>query len=115
MRAARHDGRAAHHSGFPTDLDRLELRAVRLVDAELAAADVAVRLEADADPEQGGLDLRLRDPPPDLGTAGGAVLARLVDCAADHLRGDVRRSAEVIAVAAVRPRVRDDRRVLRVD
>src|SRR5919197_2854378 len=112
MRAARHDGRAARCTDPPADLDRLELRAVRLVDAELAAAEVAVRLEANADPEQRHADPRPADLPTHLGAGGRAVLARAVDRGADDLRGDVRRSAEVVALAAVRPLVRDDRLVL---
>src|SRR5947209_17418026 len=115
MRAARHDGRAAHRTILRADLDRLELRAVRLVDAERAAADVAVRVEANAEAEQRLLDLRLLDQPTNLRAAGRAVLARLVDRAADDLRGDVRRSAEELAVTAVRLLVGQDRLVLRVD
>src|SRR5438270_1683219 len=95
--------------------DAREVAVLGLVDAEGAAPEVAALREADGQPEQGALQLRLRDLLADLGAGRLAVLARPVDRTADDLSRDVARSAEVVARAAVPRLVRLDHRIRRLD
>src|SRR5438034_3999050 len=94
--------------------DAREIPVLGLVDTEPAALQVAALGEADGKTEERRLEVRLRDPLADLCAGRLAVLARLVDRAADDLRGDVAGSAEEVAVPAVRGLVRLDRLVRRL-
>src|SRR5213083_1336149 len=95
--------------------DAREIPVLGLVDTEPAALQVAALGEADGETEERRLEVRLRDPLADLCAGRLAVLARLVDRAADDLRGNVAGSAEVIAASAVGRLVRLDHRIGRLN
>src|SRR4051794_18156789 len=88
--------------------DRLEDLAVRLVEAELPARQLTVLGELDREAEDRLRDVRLGDLGAYLRAGRLAVLAGTVDRLDDDLGGDAGRSAEVVAVAAVRLGVRLD-------